>query len=806
MSPRAATHVRGMLSGGGALGLAILLLAAPAAAATTTTPQPTPVPEATTTAEPVTTEVPEAPTEPLPTPRNNQLSLGQSLQIRVNADGEPNSSLTDFRWSVNQLTVVGEESGETEVPVPDRGSLLRSLLDFSRPPQQDGIATLSTDVQDGFGLARTVSLFPQDEQPPVSLDVAFTLDGEPVTAAQLVGRSGVVTAQYTLTNLSTQPYDVTVKDLQGNPVTQTVEADVPMVAIAKTLLPQRYTGLATGSGQFGADGRGNNQVQWVALPFRPITEDGTSTFGWAANVTDAVIPSLLIQVAPVYLPAHGDDPTTEAVESTAGGAALGVPPPNLDPAVAEIQAGVASIIAGLEGFAASGGGPDPLTALEGKLNTFFTTFGTNLQTIATLVDPANPSGATALVRQLNVAITEALPKLQAVEDNLGKLQAAADLLTPEQAQALADLAGPINQLADYGPQLQLIADNAATIATGIRAGCLDPPGDIGPSLPPEVCANKDQLIAILESPQLQQAAATVNSPQFQAGADALAVLGPQLPQLDATLDALVVQLPGTINTLQVILPQLQGVLTSLDSALTGLSEQLTIIGGGLAEADVELPTVDEVVADITTAVLQSPNGQLLTAGVSQAKTGVGAAKTELANFAAQLVVAVKGVATTTAGVAGDTNTAVVAAKSSIAGLVAAAGQSPLPYGGDPANAPPGTVLAGAYEFRVDAADTNQPNTAGRVIVGLLALLAAGGLSSLVAHRAKGDGAREAEAATEAGEQQPVGAAVGAGAAVGSGAAAGSDHGRITPEVSRALEDPEPGPDAEPEPGPDAEAQ
>jgi hypothetical protein len=110
-----------------------------------------------------------------------------------------------------------------------------------------------------------------------------------------------------------------------------------------------------------------------------------------------------------------------------------------------------------------------------------------------------------------------------------------------------------------------------------------------------------------------------------------------------------------------------------------------------------------------------------------------------------------------------------------------------------------------------------------VIVGLLALLAAGGLSSLVAHRAKGDGAREAEAATEAGEQQPVGAAVGAagGAAVGAGAAAGSDHGQITPEVSRAPEDPavpdakpepdedpepEPGPDAEPEPGPDAEPQ
>jgi hypothetical protein len=839
---RGTRRTRAALSAGVSALLAAMLLAAPALAATEPEAPPAEgteqaaVGEVTEVAEPITTEIPEAPSEPLPAPKTNEFSLGQSLQIRVNADGTPNSNLANFRWSVNQLTVQGPESGDVEVPVPDRGTNLRSLLDFAKPPQVDGIATLTANVQDGYGLARTVSLFPQDETPPIELTVEFTLNGEPITAPELVGKSGVVTAQYTLTNTSTAPYDVTVTDLAGNPVTKTVEADVPMIAIAGTSLPQSYTGLATGTGQFGADGRGNNQVQWVALPFRPLSEEGTATFGWAANVENAVIPSMLIQVAPVYLPAGEDgQPAAGGGGLALGG--LGVTAPNLDPAVAEVQAGVASVLAGLQGFAESDN-PDPLTTLEGKLNNFFTTFGTNVQTLATLLDPENPEGLTATV----AATQQQIEQLNAV---LVQLQGQ---LTPEVLQQLDFLAQNWPQIATLLQQLNTLLPEAIAILESGRLpiDCRAPdpaqtpaPGTVGvgqlnraiiggnyqghlprsSNLPttandgdswtfsnnvlagaaiwrtPEGAAEPQWVSGGLPS-QLQacQAALAVapSLPQYQALLEQLRAIQPVVAQLAAIPalspdNAATIQsgllfisqnLSGIVVTLVPITNALSSLLTQLTGTLAEVQAQVQIIATGLTEANVELPTVDEVVSQLTAAVLESPNGQLITSGLGQARTGVGAAKTQLANFAAELLVSVRGVAETAAGVAGDTNAAVVTAKSTVAGLLAAAATSPLPYGGDPANAPQGTVLAGAFEFRVDAADTNQPNTLARIFWGLVALLAGGALTVLAARRLQGasledeaTGTADSEVASRAEHRVPAGVGVGA-AAAGAGVGAG----------------------------------
>jgi hypothetical protein len=45
------------------------------------------------------------------------------------------------------------------------------------------------------------------------------------------------------------------------------------------------------------------------------------------------------------------------------------------------------------------------------------------------------------------------------------------------------------------------------------------------------------------------------------------------------------------------------------------------------------------------------------------------------------------------------------------------------------------VLSGAYEFRIDAADTNLPYTPWRILLGVLALVGAGVLAMLIAKRA-----------------------------------------------------------------------
>ncbi len=771
--------LRSRSTGAFAVAAAAALALTPLAAVATETPEATP--------EAISAETPEEgadtqPAQAVPPPQTNEFSLGQSLQLRVGPDGEPNSNLANFRWSVNQLTVQGQEEGDQEVPVPDRGDLIRSLLDFSNPPQQDGLATLTADVQNGAGLARTVSLFPQDEEPPVALEAAFTLDGEPIDAWDLVGKSGVLTATYTLTNLSTQTLPVEVENLAGETVTVDVEADVPMVGIGKVLIPQTYSGLALKGGTFGADGRGNNQVQFIALPFRPLSKDGTSTFGWSANVENATIPSMLLQVAPVYIPM--DDPETPQDESKGSGGGI-APPPNLDPAVAQIQAGIQQLITGVEQLTADDGGPDPLKVLESNLNEFFSEFGQNIRTVSESIDPANPDSSTALLINAQAAI-------QRIEEEglLDKLNEAASLLTPERAQTLADAADPINFVADNADELnaiaagaddlRLIADNAALIANGVRVGCIDPPGPGEPALPPEVCNNQDAIIAVLESQELQLLADIANSQEFQQlaqlaasaefqqAADVLAQIGPQLVPLANALQVANTQLPGVITVLSPL-------LDSLVPALTGLSEQFSIIAGGLEEKNVSLPTVDQVVENITSAILNSPGGQNVTSGLDQIGAGVGDAKSLLGNWLAETIATVKAGAAAAGDAVADVDATVVNLKAEVSGMVMAAHQSPLPYGGDPQNAPEGTVLAGAYEFRVDAADTNQPNTGPRVLVGLVALIGAGALSYFVGRR-RGDSHR---AAATSPEPELAGAAVGGAAA---GAAAGSLEAAAPDEV------------------------
>ena len=252
-------------------------------------------------------------------PKDNTFALGQSMQIRVNADGTQNAKAVNFRWSVSHLTIQGppdgSKDGEYVVPGAEGGTLPRYLENFGFIHVENGYGQWDMNVENGWDTQRSVSIYPQDWTPNISLKTEFTLDGEPVKAQDIVGKDGLVTATYTLINNTTKPYDVVVKDINGADVTTTAEGDSPMVAITKTLLPQRYIGLNTGSGIFGADGRGNNQVQWISLPFKPLAENSQASFGWAAYVTDAVIPSLLTQVSPLYIPAH----PPEAGTSRGGG-------------------------------------------------------------------------------------------------------------------------------------------------------------------------------------------------------------------------------------------------------------------------------------------------------------------------------------------------------------------------------------------------------------------------------------------------------------------------------------------------------
>ncbi len=104
------------------------------------------------------------------------------------------------------------------------------------------------------------------------------------------------------------------------------------------------------------------------------------------------------------------------------------------------------------------------------------------------------------------------------------------------------------------------------------------------------------------------------------------------------------------------------------------------------------------------------------------------ATAEIAAFAGEAIAALQGGVETA-------NEAIVGLKGSLGGMLAKSAESPLVYGPLPEGTPEGTVLAGAYEFRIDAADTNMPYTLPRILVGLLALIAGGLVVKFAAGRA-----------------------------------------------------------------------
>jgi hypothetical protein len=317
-------------------------------------------------------------------------------------------------------------------------------------------------------------------------------------------------------------------------------------------------------------------------------------------------------------------------------------------------------------------------------------------------------------------------------------------LTPDRAALLADLAEPLDRLAGLSEEIGILAANADLIATSLRAYCSLPqplrpalplPGGDRPLTNQECQVLVNEALPILESPQFQTLATVVNSAEFQQATDVLVQFGPQLVPIADAAALLNRQLPGIITVLGPLLDGVDSILDTLDTALVSLSDQLKVIGRGLKKTNVDLPTVDQVVNSIVSSILESPGGQNLTGGLDQIGSGVSDAQSLLSSYLAEVITTVKAGAASAGETLEDVDEAVVGVKAEVAGLVKAAHASPLPYGGDPANAPDGTVLAGAYEFRVDAADGELPKTPWRLLAGIAALAVGGLVATFLTRRA-----------------------------------------------------------------------
>lgn len=266
-------------------------------------------------------------------------SVSETVQVVMNADADVAESRL-----ITQVTAYGTGTVDLKVPSP---AGLRDLGGYSAPAVSDGHASYQLSVDGDEARKRTVATF--DKDLPVEIDVEYTLDGEPVDAGDVVGRSGDLVATYHIENVTAEEREVTYAGGDGKDVTETVTTVIPLVGTLSTTLPGRFTNVSAPDAAMGGDGRGSNQVQWSLVLFEPVGAP-TADVSYSAHITDGEIPATTLQLA-VVAP---DDmaATRSAGEQYADGSHTGAELTDgaiqIDENLLKLKAGAGELLAGLQ--------------------------------------------------------------------------------------------------------------------------------------------------------------------------------------------------------------------------------------------------------------------------------------------------------------------------------------------------------------------------------------------------------------------------------------------------------------------------
>ena len=184
-----------------------------------------------------------------------------------------------------QLALSGHGTRMIRNPVSTQG--LRNLDGFGGYRVVDGEVVSQVTV-DGQKRQRSVSDYDQDL--PLNVKVEYTLDGEPVDAGNVVGRTGTLGVHYTVKNVTGQTQKVTYDDGTGKEATAEAQTVVPMIGQLVTTLPSTFTDVQSDEAGMAGDGHGGTRMTFQMTLFPPIGSD-TAEFGYTAHVGPGRIPA-----------------------------------------------------------------------------------------------------------------------------------------------------------------------------------------------------------------------------------------------------------------------------------------------------------------------------------------------------------------------------------------------------------------------------------------------------------------------------------------------------------------------------------
>ena len=263
----------------------------------------------------------------------------ETVNAKLDASGK-----LDVARIYDQIAIEGSGSVTISNPVSTTG--LRNLDGFGGFTVNNGAIDETVNVNSSFR-QRAISDFTKPL--PVGIKITYLLDGKEISPSDLVGKSGRVEFKYRVENLTGQSQDITVKDGTGKDVTQPVTVYEPLAGSLDLTVPSSFVDVQpNGGGVAAGDGKGGTQMSFN-LTLIPPLGDPVAEFGFAASVTNAVVPPANLTIVPVVV---SSNPTiTGAADSYKGGAATGGEltqgAQQIDANLLKLSAGAGQLLSGL---------------------------------------------------------------------------------------------------------------------------------------------------------------------------------------------------------------------------------------------------------------------------------------------------------------------------------------------------------------------------------------------------------------------------------------------------------------------------
>ena len=572
----------------------------------------------------------------------------ETVQVEASSTGE-----VDHARLFNQLTVYGDGTYRVADPTATNG--LRNLDGFASPDVVNGEAVWTIDT-DGRADRRTVADVPTSRL-PVTLKASYTLDGNKIDPADLVGKTGDVTASYTVANNTASPTVIKYKDGHGKTVTETIDLVTPLVGQLQTDLPDSFTEIETPRADLAGDGRGGTIAAFTLVLFGPIGAP-TQTFGWTAHVTDAELPPATLQVLPVVPERHPELKTGQDgyEEGAATGAELTEGAGVIDGHLVELRDGAAKLLAGLgqladgasqleaglAGKAAPGASAlaDGVAQIDDGAAQLRDGVGAKLGDSAKLADGAGQvaDGASTLYAGLG-DVSAGLAALADVNTGLPTALVGAQTLRAGVDQLVAGLGDPndpttiLGGLSLVSGGLAKLADNAKGLPAAkagvdaIRSGLLSATASSGTAITSlgSGVAAAQQLIAAAKT-SLDPATQLTAITQLTQAAGALSQVSAGLSNLGTTLATKVAEAAGGLQAVSAGLGDAITGIGQLQYGVGAITEGVTRVKLGLSSGSAAQPGLaeglDAMVGGLTKAVYGV--GALNTGVASQALPGAAA--------------------------------------------------------------------------------------------------------------------------------------------------------------------------------------